>query len=133
MRLLGKLNSDYHSGFSSCRPGTIVIVELSYQGTRIAIALAMVAHFDPTSFRAMLVSPYFILDVLVRAMILACLLDPGVKQALGVVLSERPPILKVLLDQDLRPFLNAPLRNRTIFLDCSRAIPTYHMACGYCA
>jgi hypothetical protein len=60
---------------------------LSYLGTRIAIALAMVAYFDPTSLPAMLVSLYFTLDVLVRAMI-ACLLDPGVKQAFGIVLSE---------------------------------------------
>jgi hypothetical protein len=88
MQLLGKLNSDYHSGFSSCRPGTIVIVELSYLRARIAIALAMVAYFDPTSLRAMPVSPYFIFDVLVGAMILGCLLDPDVKQAFGVVLSE---------------------------------------------
>ena len=55
---------------------------LSYLGTRIAIALAMVAYFDPTSLPAMLVSPYFILDVLVRTMILGCLLDPGVEARL---------------------------------------------------
>ena len=42
----------------------------------------MVAYFDPTSLPAMLVSPYFILDVLVRTMILGCLLDPGVEARL---------------------------------------------------
>jgi len=49
MQLLGKLNSDYYSGFNSCRPGTIVIVELSYLRAGIAIAVTMVAYFDPMS------------------------------------------------------------------------------------
>jgi hypothetical protein len=40
-------------------------MELSYPAVRIAMAMAMVAYLDPTSLRAMPVSPYFIFNVLV--------------------------------------------------------------------